>query len=271
MTNSPSDNRFAKALRAKRFRRLAAWLLLPLALPQGFAVRAAQPRLLPPLGLWQRAIGQGQGAPVRLLILGDSSVAGVGVAKLEEGLAVQIAQALAEKSKRQIALRMAAANSATSADLRDWVVPNLPRDAFDIVLLVVGMNDAKNLHTSRRFLKTFGSLAYALRSRFPSAVIAHWPIAPMSIFPVLPQPLKTLLKIRSDRIDGLAACLCAERGLERFERRMTFPQDGFARDGFHVNEAGCAIWADDVADALLANLAVREKLTQSVDEPMSGN
>ena len=88
-------------------------------------------------------------------------------------------------------------------------------------------------------------------------MIAHWPISPMSIFPILPQPLKLCLRLRSDVLDAVAACLCAGRGVERFDRRMTFPQHGFASDGFHVNAEGYALWAEEAVKSLMTKDAVR--------------
>jgi lysophospholipase L1-like esterase len=255
----PRENALARIVRSNRLKGWASWALLPFCFWQGLKVRSSGISLLPPRGPVKTIVGADKaGKPYRILIIGDSSVASIGASDLDEGLAMQMATRLSDRLDRPIALRISGNSSATSGDLRDHVVPNLPKDAFDLVFVVIGMNDAKNFHTAKRFIKGFGGLIYALNARFPSAMIAHWPISPMTIFPVLPQPLKTCLTFRSDILDALAGCLAAGRGIERFERRMTFPQSGFAADGFHVNAFGYALWAEEAVNALMSKDPVRK-------------
>ncbi len=252
------ENRFARIVRSNRMKGWASWALIPFCFWQGLKVRSSGISLLPPRGPVEWLIGDDKvGDPYRVLIMGDSSVSGIGATDIEEGLPVQMARRLSERLNRPIALRISGNSSATCADLRDYVVPNLPRDAYDLVFLVIGMNDAKNLHTGRQFVRAYGGLIYALKARFPSGLICHWPISPMSIFPILPQPLKTCMKWRSDILDAIAACLSAGRGIERFERRMSFPQSGFASDGFHVNAYGYKLWAEEAVNALMTKDRVR--------------
>lgn len=253
------ENALARVVRSNKVKGWLSWLMLPFCFWQGLLVRSNGVSLLPPSGPSQMLIGEERkGTPYRLLVVGDSSVSGIGATDLEESLAVQMAGQLSARLNRPIDLRIAGNASATSENLRDHVVRHLPRDAFDLVFLVIGMNDAKNFHSAKRFVQGFGGLIYALNTRFPSALIAHWPISPMTIFPVLPQPLKTCLSLRSDILDALAACLSAGRGVERFERQMTLPDTSFAGDGFHLNAQGYAMWADLAVKGLMSKDAVRK-------------
>ena len=74
---------------------LAIATLAPLLLWQGRRVRRVTPRLPEPAG--PRAGVAGQGAPLRLLVLGDSAAAGVGVARQRDALTGRL---LAELSPR---------------------------------------------------------------------------------------------------------------------------------------------------------------------------
>lgn len=254
----PRDNPFVARVKSTAVRGWASWAMFPVCLPQALWVRFRQTRLMPPSGPMLRKIGpQGEGSPYRVLVLGDSTVAGVGTADLDDGLAVKIGTGLSKALNRRISLHIAGSSSATAADIRDHVLRHLPRDRFDLVVLVIGVNDAKNLVNAADFSRNFGTLIYSLKARFPSALIAHCPIVPLKVIPLLPQPLKTFLSWRSDVIDAHAACLCASRGIARFTRHDTFPIEGFARDGFHVNETGCALWADEVVRELAAMPRVR--------------
>ena len=57
---------------------LATAVLFPILIPQGLYVSITVPRLPEPTG--ERVGEVGHGSPLRLLIVGDSSAAGVGVA-----------------------------------------------------------------------------------------------------------------------------------------------------------------------------------------------
>ena len=57
---------------------LLSWLAFPIYVWQGLAVRRRAPRLLPPEGPVLHTL-TGRGEPVRLLVLGDSSAASVGI------------------------------------------------------------------------------------------------------------------------------------------------------------------------------------------------
>lgn len=253
------ENALARVVRSNRVKGFLSWLMLPFCFWQGLLVRSNGVSLLPPSGPSQVLVGEDcKGKPYRVLVVGDSSVSGIGATDIDEGLAMQIAARLSRRLNRPIDLRIAGNASATSENLRDHVVRHLPRDAFDLVFLVIGMNDAKNFHSAGRFVSGFGGLIYTLNTRFPSALIAHWPISPMTIFPVLPQPLKTCLSLRSDVLDAIAACLSAGRGVERFERQMELPDGSFAGDGFHLNARGYSIWADIAVNGLMSKDGVRK-------------
>lgn len=252
------ENTLVRAVRSSQAKAWLSWLLAPFSLLQALFVRRKTIALLPPTGPAQMLVGENRkGTPYRMLMLGDSSVSGIGAIDLEDSLAMQMATRLSERLNRPVDLRVAGNSSATSENLRDHVVRHLPRDAFDLVFLVVGINDTTNFHTVRRFVRGFGGLIYALNTRFPSALITHWPITPMTMFPVLPQPLKTCLTLRSDVLDAMAACLSAARGVERFERQMEMPSGSFASDGFHLNAKGYALWADVAVKGLMSKDAVR--------------
>ncbi len=125
-------------------------------------------RMLPAKGPVRHRIA-GTGEPLQLLVLGDSSSAGVGVDLSEEGLASQLAGRLGQLTGRPVIWRSAGFNSATSGQIRDHVLPNLSADPWTHIVITLGTNDAKNFHTTRRFKKEFGGLLYALRAKWPEA------------------------------------------------------------------------------------------------------
>lgn len=227
-----------------------SWLLYPVYVAQGISVRMRIERLLP-ARLPVSGTISGKGKPVKLLVIGDSTVASVGVEELEGMFGFAIANAMHERSGRTVHWRSAGANSAASGHLRDYVVPHIEGDDFTHILLSVGTNDMKNFHLISRFKKEFGTLIYALKTRWPHARIVWTPIPDMRKFPALPKGLGNVLAARANLINAKGAQLCRERGVIAADAFPIVSTDGFARDGFHPNETGYNAWARFLAPQLL--------------------
>ncbi|TKT75407.1 SGNH/GDSL hydrolase family protein [Aquamicrobium sp. LC103] len=233
-------------------RALLSWLAFPVYVWQGIGVRRRTPRMLPPRGRVRHHIA-GTEPAINLLVLGDSSAAGVGIEETDGSLAPRLAANLAEKTGRRIVWRAAGFNSATAGQLRDHVVPNLEAEAWDHIVLSVGTNDAKNFHTIGRFKKEFGGLIYALRAKWPEARIVWSPVVDMTRVPALPSLLGKVLEIRAQLVNRMGERLCLERGAIPASRLPILdPDAGFSIDGFHASAAGYDAWADHIARFALA-------------------
>lgn len=236
-----------------RFAYHASSLALPLYAVAGLWLRARTQRFPPAegpvFGLAQPEDGEGGGANrLRLLVLGDSSAAAVGIARQEDGLAARLAGEMAARSGRAVEWRAAGFNSATTGMLSDHVVHNLEPVAYSHVLISAGFNDLKNFHSGRRFRTEFGGLIYALKARFPESRI-HWSqvLSPDDV-PALTPLLRAILRPRAAEFDRLGRCLCRERGAIAIPAMRGLPRAAFCSDGIHPSEAGYAGWAEHVAD-----------------------
>ncbi|WP_245413354.1 SGNH/GDSL hydrolase family protein [Mangrovicella endophytica] len=237
---------------------LLSWLLFPVYVWQGTAVRRRTERMRPPAGPSRGTVGlsgpDGRDEPaIRLLVIGDSSAAGVGVDAVEDSLAPRLAERLHVISGLGVAWRAAGSNSAVSAQLRDFVVPNLARDAFTHIVLMIGSNDAKNFHGRLRFKKAFGGLLYALRAKWPEARIVWSPPVDLRRVPALPRGLATVLELRASVIRQMGERLCNERGAIAATPLPRVEPAGFARDGFHASAEGYAYMAGHLADYVLGD------------------
>jgi lysophospholipase L1-like esterase len=221
---------------------LLTWLALPVYVWQGLGVRRRIDRMAPPPNAGELRF-DGKGEPLKLLIVGDSSAAGVGVDAIEKCFAGFLPRFLAGKTGRPVTARIAGMNSATAAQIRDHVVPHVePRD-FDYVMLNIGTNDAKNFHTVRAFKRDFGTLVYALKARFPVSTIIWAGVLDLEHVPALPFPLSRILGIRARLIDAKGKVLCHERGALAPQSDWRIIPENFSVDGFHASEAGYREWA----------------------------
>ncbi|WP_327665147.1 SGNH/GDSL hydrolase family protein [Streptomyces sp. NBC_00498] len=112
---------------------------------------------------------EGQGPPLRLLVLGDSTAAGVGAATHREALAGQLAPALAALTGRAVSWRVAAKSGATVDSVRHELLPQLTdpmtRWRPELVLAAVGVNDARRLRGPHAFRREVGRLVRDIRLR----------------------------------------------------------------------------------------------------------
>lgn len=230
---------------------LFSWLAFPVYVWQGIGVRLRTPRMRPPAGPL-RGVVEGVEPAINLLVLGDSSVAGVGSERTEEAGVARLADLLGKQTGRKIVWRAAGFNSATSGQLRDFAVPNIARENWDHILLAVGTNDTKNYHTVSRFKREFGGLLYALKARWPEARIVWSPVVDMRLVPALPAALGKLLECRAQLINRMGERLCLERGAVPASRLPILDaKAGFSLDGFHASPLGYQAWADHLVDLIL--------------------
>ncbi|MCB1454015.1 MAG: SGNH/GDSL hydrolase family protein, partial [Rhizobiaceae bacterium] len=137
---------------------------------------------------------------------------------------------------------------------------------WNLIVLSVGTNDAKNFHTVSRFKREFGGLLYALRAKWPEARIVWSPVVEMEKVPALPPLLGRILGIRAELINRMGARLCQERGAMAASRLPIIDATGFSTDGFHASEAGYAAWADHIwmfVSALLPSRAAPRRSASS--------
>jgi lysophospholipase L1-like esterase len=228
---------------------LISWLLLPVAAYYGLQIRRTTPRLPPPRGAQRGRLGadEASAADWRLLIMGDSSAAGVGVDRVEETLAPNLAKIIHDRTGQTVSWRTAGANSAVARDLRDFILPNIEERDFSHIVLAVGTNDMKNYLTAMQFKKGFGGLLYAIHARWPDAKVVWSPVLHMPDVPVLPPVLAWILSLRTRIINHMGFRMCRERqGVAA--KPLPVPSDeGFAIDGFHANAAGYRYWAEHLA------------------------
>lgn len=220
--------------------------LAPLLLAQGAVVRARALRLAEPTG--PRAGTAGSGPPLRLLIAGDSSAAGVGCTHQDDALAGQLVARLA--ARHRLAWRLEAATGATTADTIARLSA-LPPEPFDVAVIALGVNDTARMVPRRQWQARILALHRLLQTRFGTTRTLWSGVPPMGRFPLLPQPLRATLGALAARNDAaLARLAAATPGLEHLALDLPLTPDLMATDGYHPNAAACALWADRIAARL---------------------
>ncbi|KRS12600.1 hypothetical protein XM53_10985 [Roseovarius atlanticus] len=225
---------------------LRAALMAPVLVPQAAWVMMRAARL--PEAAGPREGAAGQGAALRLLIVGDSSAAGVGVETQDDALAGRLVAHLAPRFR--VHWRLEARGGATTASaLAD--LGRMPRAGFDVAVIALGVNDAKNGMRRARWRRNYSDLVSLLKARFGVTRVVASGVPPLGAFPLLPPPLRGVLGARAAALDAELRALVAQDPALRYAP-MEFPLDRrlMAADGFHPAAPLYDLWAGRVAERI---------------------
>jgi lysophospholipase L1-like esterase len=232
--------------------RPAALALGPVLLRQARRVRATVP-LLPEAEGARAGVHPGgdSSEKLRLLVVGESTAAGVGATHQRDALSSQLAAKLAERHGRPVEWTVSARSGATVSYARRELAPIAPADQ-DLIVVALGVNDSMKLTPRRKWraklLSLIGELDLHLR---PGGRLLLAGVPDLGEFRSLPQPLRAVLGWHARAHD---------RDLRRLARRqpnvvhapmppLAWPAM-FAEDGFHPNAAAYEAWAERLAIAL---------------------
>lgn len=229
-------------------------LLAPLLVMQGRRVRRETPRLPEADGPRQGGpVSAAHGAaPLRVLIAGDSSAAGVGAATQDDALAGRLSQALAERTGRPVRWQLIARTGLGARGLHALLAASTI-EPFDVAVVVVGVNDVTAPVARRAWLRAVERLRALLHGARPAALVIASGLPPMHRFPALPQPLRAVLGGRARVFDeALARWAASAPGTMHVPIPDLDGPDLTATDGFHPGPAAYTLWAGELARAIVA-------------------
>ncbi len=195
---------------------------------------------------------QGPASPLRLLILGESSVSGVGAPSHKEAFVGQIASGLARRIGRAVRWHAVGETGITAREAHQRLLPRLAGKKADLVAVSLGVNDVAQFTSLSRWRRDLGALLDGIESRLQGARIVLFGMPPMGRFPALPQPLRAVLGLRARALDAAAARLAHRRPGAR-HLPLNFAGDIahlFSADGVHLGPDGHAAWGAYFAERL---------------------
>jgi len=229
---------------------LSTVLLAPILMMQGRYVRRVTPRL--PEAKGARFGVSGTGPKIRLLIVGDSAAAGVGVNRQEQALSGRLVSSLG--STHEVTWKMLARAGHASGEVLDRL-KSAKEEAFDFVLVSLGVNDATARTRSDEWANNLLKIIALLKSKFCARSILFSSVPPMHRFVALPQPLRWWLGARAKKLNAIMEAIAKKDDACLFVS-VTFPmqQAYLAKDGFHPGEMAYALWGGQVAKMIQAEL-----------------
>jgi lysophospholipase L1-like esterase len=210
--------------------------LAPLLAAQAVATRRRAPVLPEAAGPRDGRVGRDGAQPLRLLIAGDSSAAGVGVAHQEQALAGYLTRSLHRIAARPVAWALHARSGLTTQQVHALLRSDALPEA-EVAVVMTGVNDVIDLVPPKRALQHREALADWLLGERGVKHVVFAPLPPVHRFPLLPQPLRKVMGDDARRHDdALAAWAAARRGVSHLTIEFELTPQAMASDGFHPGE-----------------------------------
>ncbi|KPQ28376.1 MAG: GDSL-like lipase/acylhydrolase family protein [Marinobacter excellens HL-55] len=228
---------------------LTTALLSPILLYQGKRTRKNTPRLPEAQGSCSGQYGGGEPS-LRLLVLGESTAAGVGVSSHEQGLASQLALQLHERNGQTIVWHTFGVNGTRLGQLNQTLASvELPR--ADLVLLSMGVNDTTGFTPRYQFREQLLALRAALTHRYPRP-LCLLSVPPMQRFTALPAPLRHIMGWRAQQLNRIYEQLARLQPSDF--SYLSYPAltdtSLLASDGYHPGESGYRAIAEALAESI---------------------
>lgn len=193
--------------------------------------------------------------PLRLLVVGDSSAAGVGVAHQHDALVGHLARGLAHELGCTVHWQLVARTGDTTGEALAHLREHRARGALapaDVLVTALGVNDVVRQIPPARTWQQLQDL-HALAAE--AAGVRYWlhsGLPPLHQFPLLPRPLRWVLGSQAELLNQHLQTQLGDqtdRALRRLPLglRVEGGQGLMARDGFHPGPEGYAVWGQAMA------------------------
>ncbi|GGG97635.1 hypothetical protein GCM10011416_14600 [Polaribacter pacificus] len=238
---------------------LITFPLLPLMYFQGKKIKASVPRLPEATGT-EGVVSVGSNKTIRMLAIGESTIAGVGVATHKEGFTGTLATELANTFKTNIDWKVYAKSGYTAKRVNERLIDQIKNTSVNLIVIGLGGNDAFELNSPKKWNKHIRQLIKHIQEKFVGVPILFINMPPIKEFPAFTSLIKfsignlvillgkELEKIVKDydQVYYYGRQMNSEDLIKRLELKID-PSDFFS-DGVHPSKVTYQVWAKDVSN-----------------------
>lgn len=232
--------------------RLYKYCLGPVLLLQARRLRKTALRLPEAAGAREGCIPSSSDArPLRLLFVGDSSAAGVGVERQEQALALQTSELLAKRLGVPVEWQLLAKSGVnTQQALR--LLPRALHQPIDVLITALGTNDVTSQRSASQFLTDYKTLVNRIRQQCNDFAVVITGLPPLRILPAAPHPLRWYLGRYAASLDAaLKRWVQSETRFRYVSLDWAAVPKDMAKDRFHPGLGQYRHWAHLVAESIV--------------------
>lgn len=205
---------------------------------------------------------EGERPPIKMAVLGDSLVEGVGASSERTSLAGQVAIKVSEQTGRAVDVRAFGVTGAETEDVVEKQLPQLEPGEYDVIVLEIGSNDATGW-------TPLSELEESTRKMLERAI----ELAPIVVFggsgrldtPNFPRPLRDIIVWRATQVRELQAVVAADFEDVDYMNVAKDVSPLYSRtpgansaDDFHPSDIGYEIWARPLAELVVERIESSE-------------
>ncbi|NND08723.1 MAG: SGNH/GDSL hydrolase family protein [Saprospiraceae bacterium] len=212
-------------------------------------------------------VGDGD-ALIKILGIGESSIASIGARTSQLGLVGQVAAHMAEESNCEIHWQVVAESGLTIKNMLVALIPKCQKMDFnpDLLLLGVGVNEVFKLNHPVGFRKDLETLIHVLKSQYPGVPLVFIHMPPIRSFPVWTSLLRYFTGELGDIFEKEMEQMiqshnqtyyCQDRiSLDKFKAKLNRPAEDaeFFSDGVHPSELTYHLWGREIGSFILAQV-----------------
>jgi lysophospholipase L1-like esterase len=190
--------------------------------------------------------GPRDGEPLRFLVLGDSTAAGLGADDADGSYAAELSRKLGDDGYR-VEMTGLGVSGARTADVLADQVPRAEKERPDLVFVGIGANDVTHLTNLSDVRASMSEIVTRLKATGAKVVIAG---APDMRAAAWQEPLRSLSGWRGRQVAGAIAEAGRAQGVPvvplaelTYSAFAADPERNNSSDLFHPSAAGYAVWA----------------------------
>lgn len=239
--------------------------LLPLMYLHGKRIKRQIPELPEATGPKGKSQYPNTHKHLKMLAIGESTIAGIGVKTHQEGFTGTLASELGRLFKANVQWKVYAKSGYSAKRVRQEIIPTIIEKEIDLLVVGIGGNDAFELNTPWRWKREVEALIQSLRIKFPDAPIVFCNMPPIKEFPAFSKLIKSSIgnlgeilgaNLREvvknhDNIYYHDKILTLKSWNEQFG--FTHTKSDYFSDGVHPSKLAYQTWALDIATEIKAN------------------
>ena len=243
--------------------------LLPLMYYHGRKIRENVPVLPEAQGTEGSCVAENAVRKIKLIALGESTIAGVGVETHEEGFTGPFAKEICRLFKISTEWKVYARSGYTAESVNRKLLPKITEEEADLILIGLGANDAFRLNRPGKWRSSVEVLCDNLLRKFPGAVIIFCDMPPIKEFPAFSQVIRftvgNLVEILGDELEKVAGVhsrvfyfgekIRFKKWSEKFGLKND--KNEFFSDGVHPSKLTYQLWAKDWAERVFGDEKLR--------------
>jgi len=230
---------------------LSIFLLLPFLIPLAIYTRKTALRLDPAAGPQKGVFGPHSEKTIHLTMIGESTVAGVGVENQRMGLAASTAISLSEHLNCKVHWQAIGENQIDIAGTIERLLEKVEAQQTDYLVICLGVNDTTGLTSLTQWHEAISKITIHLTTEGCRHIYFN-AIPPMEKFTALPQLLRFVLGLRAKLLQQVLTDHPLQGNL--FQQIPSLPlsnPEHLAIDGYHPSESGYRLWGKKIADYIL--------------------